>query len=79
MVDQSLSKALAFREHSFTAYATEKSAAGNPTARARTVGFRSGHGTAGRHDRWPESPSNEHDAGVLRDRERNTEVVVHVL
>ena len=73
-----LSKALAEGKHTFTAYATEKSAAGNADGKSATVTFEVNTEPPTVSIVAPPSPSNDTTPAFSGTANENTEVVVHV-
>ncbi len=73
-----LSKTLSTGKHSFTAYATEKSAAGNADGKSETVGFEVNTEPPSVSIVGPPSPSNDTTPAFSGAASESTEVVVHV-
>jgi hypothetical protein len=74
-----LSKALASGEHSFTAFATEKSGLGNAEGESESVPFVVDTNVPTVTIKAPASPSNNTDPSFSGTASESTEVVVHVL
>ena len=75
----SLSKALPAGQHSFKAYATEKSGLGNDPGRSEEVSFEVNTLSPAVTIVAPPSPSNDQEPGFSGTASENTEVEVHVL
>jgi large repetitive protein len=74
-----LNKALPLGKHSFTAFATEKSAVGNAEGKSATVGFEVNTEPPAVTSSQPASPSNDVTPSFSGTASEATEVTVHVL